>query len=168
VSGLGLGLAGCELRGEERRGQAHPYISLRLTVGCVGRVLQHARAGQLVQCQPLQPPACPGGQGPEVQVLECLTKEGQTQAAVGTATNQAFWEPSLPVYLPNHTGALACLFGQLEKTWGFPSQFINQPTGYGHTTRATPGVSLPSGSRTRNLQILDLVYKPPRCLGDDY
>jgi hypothetical protein len=29
------------------------------------------------------------------------------------------------------------------KTWGFPSHFINQPRGYGHTTRATPGVSLP-------------------------
>jgi hypothetical protein len=52
------------------------------------------------------------------------------------------------------------------KTWGFPSQFINQPRGYGHTTRATPGVSLPSGSRTRNLRILDPAYKPLRCSGD--
>jgi hypothetical protein len=24
-----------------------------------------------------------------------------------------------------------------RKTWGFPSQYINQPRGYGHTTRAT-------------------------------
>jgi hypothetical protein len=43
---------------------------------------------------------------------------------------------------------------------------MNQPRGYGHTTRATPGVSLPSGSRTRNLQILDPAYKPLRCSGD--
>jgi hypothetical protein len=54
----------------------------------------------------------------------------------------------------------------VKKTWGFPSQFINQPRGYGHTTRATPGVSLPSGSRTRNLQILDPAYKPLRYSGD--
>jgi hypothetical protein len=37
--------------------------------------------------------------------------------------------------------------GRRAKTWGFPSQFINQPRGYGHTTRATPGISLPRGSR---------------------
>jgi hypothetical protein len=54
------------------------------------------------------------------------------------------------------------------ETWGFPSQFINQPRGYGHTTRATPGVSLPCGSRTRNLQILDTAsaYKP-LCSSED-
>jgi hypothetical protein len=52
------------------------------------------------------------------------------------------------------------------KTWEFPSQFSNQPRGYGHTTRAPPGVSLPSGSRTRNLRILDLAYKPLRWSGD--
>ena len=44
---------------------------------------------------------------------------------------------------------------------------MNQPRGYGHTTRATPGVSLPSGSRTRNLRILDPEYKPLRCSGDN-
>ena len=32
--------------------------------------------------------------------------------------------------------------GMTVKIWGFPSQLINQPRGYGHTTRATPGVSL--------------------------
>jgi hypothetical protein len=37
-------------------------------------------------------------------------------------------------------------------------QFINQPRSYGHTSRAPPGVSLPSGSRTRTLQILDPAY----------
>ena len=41
----------------------------------------------------------------------------------------------------------------MYKTWGLPSQFINQSRGYGHSTRKTPGVSLPSGYRTRNLQI---------------
>ncbi len=53
----------------------------------------------------------------------------------------------------------------MYKTWGFPSQFINQSRGYGHTTRAPPGVSLPSGSRTRNLQILDPAFKPLIYLG---
>jgi hypothetical protein len=47
------------------------------------------------------------------------------------------------------------------KTWGFPSQFIDQPRGYGLTTRGTP-------ARTRNLQILDPAYKPLRCSGDNH
>jgi hypothetical protein len=42
---------------------------------------------------------------------------------------------------------------------------INQG-GYGRTSRATPGASLPSGSRTRNLQILDPAFKPLHCSGD--
>ncbi len=52
------------------------------------------------------------------------------------------------------------------ETCGFPSQCTNQPRGYGHTTRAPPGVSLPSGSRTRNLRILCPAYKPQGCSGD--
>jgi hypothetical protein len=50
--------------------------------------------------------------------------------------------------LPYHPRIHAC------KRGGFPSQFMNQPRGHGHTARAPPGVSLPSGSRTRNLRIL--------------
>jgi hypothetical protein len=47
-----------------------------------------------------------------------------------------------------------------------PANLLINQGGYGHTTRAPPGVSLPSGSRTRNLQILDPAFKPLRCSGD--
>jgi hypothetical protein len=51
------------------------------------------------------------------------------------------------------------------QTWGFPSQFIIRPRGQGYTSRAKPGVSLPSRLRTRNLRILDPAYKPLRYSG---
>jgi hypothetical protein len=49
-----------------------------------------------------------------------------------------------------------------------PANSLVNQGGYGHTTRAPPGVSLPSGSRARNLQILDPAFKPLRCSGDTY
>jgi hypothetical protein len=50
--------------------------------------------------------------------------------------------------------------------WGFPSQFVNQPRGNGHTTRTPPGVSLPSRSRARYLQVLNHACKPLRYSED--
>jgi hypothetical protein len=52
--------------------------------------------------------------------------------------------------------------GILLKNLGIP------PRSYGHTSRASHGVSLPSGSRTWNLQILDPEYKPLHYSGDAY
>jgi hypothetical protein len=44
---------------------------------------------------------------------------------------------------------------------------MDQPRSYGHTTRAPPGVSLPSRSRTWNLRILDPAFKPLRYSWDN-
>jgi hypothetical protein len=52
-----------------------------------------------------------------------------------------------------------------KNSWVFPSQLIKQPRSYSHTSRAPPGVSLPSRSRARNLRILDPAYKPFTLLG---
>jgi hypothetical protein len=49
-----------------------------------------------------------------------------------------------------------------------PANLLINQGGYGHTTRAPPGASLPSGFRTRNLQILDPAFKPLRCSGDKH
>jgi hypothetical protein len=53
-----------------------------------------------------------------------------------------------------------------KKLGDSPANLLINQGGYGHTTRVPPGVSLPSGSRTRNLQILDPAFKPLRCSGD--
>jgi hypothetical protein len=53
-----------------------------------------------------------------------------------------------------------------KKLGDSPANLLINQGGYGHITRAPPGVSLPSGSRTRNLQILDPAFKPLRCSGD--
>jgi hypothetical protein len=76
--------------------------------------------------------------------------------------SRKLWAPGQPEGRP--PPAQITILSAPSETWGFPSQFMNQPGGYGHTTRATPWVSLPSGSRTRNLKILDPAYKP--LLGD--
>jgi hypothetical protein len=47
-----------------------------------------------------------------------------------------------------------------------PANLLINQGDYGHTTRAPPGASLPSGSRARNLRILDPAFKPLRCSGD--
>jgi hypothetical protein len=58
-----------------------------------------------------------------------------------------------------------CIIRTNIKLGDSPANFLINQEGYGHTTRAPPGVSLPSGSRTWNFQILDPAFKPLRCSG---
>jgi hypothetical protein len=58
------------------------------------------------------------------------------------------------------------MFNYDGKLGDSPANLLINQGGYGHTTRALPGVSLPSGSRTRNLQTLDPAFKPLRCSRD--
>jgi hypothetical protein len=80
-------------------------------------------------------------------------------------------DAGLPCFNSSHlspatsTWPSACAAPQAQLGNSPANLLINQG-GYGHTTREPPGVSLPSGSRTRNLQILDPAFKPLRCSGD--
>jgi hypothetical protein len=74
--------------------------------------------------------------------------------------------PSLVCCWYCHSQARRCKSPSRIKLGDSPANLLINEGGYGHTTRAPPGVSLPSGSRTRNLQILDPVFKPLRCSGD--
>jgi hypothetical protein len=102
-----------------------------------------------------------GRRRPDLKLVVCVYSDAQkTCLKTWGFPSRCFNRLSLSLSL-SHTHT-----HKKKKTWGFPSQFINQPRGYGRTTRATPGVSLPSGSRTRNLRILDAAHKPLRCSGD--
>jgi hypothetical protein len=135
---------------------AHPVgrspLLLRVRVAVVSRSLERGVGAAVARRV---------ASGPVPAVRGCRRSSCSYGAAVARRVASGS-VPAVHVRLSPYVGRSPYVDRPPVKTWGLKTCRLFNQGGHGHTPRAPPGVSLPSGSRTRNPRILDPSYRPPR------